>query len=216
MKREPENVYELWFHGEGRDPKRISGILSEIEKIWSQYPDMRLGQLLVNFSGRKDLFSIEDEELLGELRCNEFPIEQKESLQEEAFFEGARLFYENVDKMQKETLMDLKFKELRKYLSVIDRLSICERETGEYHNYANIREVPDTWNQCYVYGIGRVESEFRLNVGEEFLPEVKGRELGNGVYMLGCIEIVVSKEPRNQCASGKTWDEKFYMDSRFQ
>ena len=29
-----------------RDPNRIPEILKELEKIWSKYPDLRLGQLI--------------------------------------------------------------------------------------------------------------------------------------------------------------------------
>jgi len=32
-----------------RDKKRIKIILKKLEKLWLQYPDMRLGQLLENF-----------------------------------------------------------------------------------------------------------------------------------------------------------------------
>ena len=112
--------------------------------------------------------------------------------------------------------MDLKFKEFRRYLSVIDRLSICKRETLEYHNFANIREVPDTWDDCYVYGVGRIESEFVPEPYELDLREVQGRAIGNGSYLLDCIEIMVSKKPRNEYTEGETWSEKFHVDTRYQ
>lgn len=32
-----------------RDPKRIKRILALIEKLWTQHPDQRLGQLLENY-----------------------------------------------------------------------------------------------------------------------------------------------------------------------
>lgn len=57
------------FFGTGRDAGRIQGVLSELEKVWKQYPDMRLGQLLVNVCGDKDLFAIEDENLLACAHC---------------------------------------------------------------------------------------------------------------------------------------------------
>lgn len=100
--------------------------------------------------------------------------------------------------------MELKFKDFRRYLSVIDRLSICERETLVYHNFANIREVPETWDDCYVYGVGRIESEFVPDQLELDSREVKGRALGNGSYLLSCIEIMVSKKPRNEYTEGET------------
>jgi len=33
-----------------RDPNRIPEILKELEKVWSKYPDLRLGQLIINLS----------------------------------------------------------------------------------------------------------------------------------------------------------------------
>ena len=60
-----------------RDPKRIPTILKEIEKGWSKYPDLRLGQLIANISrheGHYDpskfrwLFFVEDEEFLQSLQ----------------------------------------------------------------------------------------------------------------------------------------------------
>ena len=64
------------FDGGGRDAGRISTMLSAIETVWKQYPDMRLGQLLINVCGKSDLFSVEDEKLLERLQYNAFPIEE--------------------------------------------------------------------------------------------------------------------------------------------
>ena len=33
-----------------RNPNRIPEILKELEKIWSKYPDLRLGQLIIDLS----------------------------------------------------------------------------------------------------------------------------------------------------------------------
>lgn len=52
------------FYGAERDEGRISEVLSKIETVWKQFPDFRLGQLLLNVCGPKDLFTIEDEELM--------------------------------------------------------------------------------------------------------------------------------------------------------
>lgn len=51
-----------------RDPERIPKILNEIEKIWQQYPDLRLGQLILNLEYRLPLYQIEDEELVAALK----------------------------------------------------------------------------------------------------------------------------------------------------
>ncbi len=47
-----------------RDPKRIKRILDLIEKLWTQAPDQRLGQLLMNYGGftTKDNWNIEDDD----------------------------------------------------------------------------------------------------------------------------------------------------------
>jgi uncharacterized protein YihD (DUF1040 family) len=49
-----------------RDPKRIPEFLSILQKCWEQAPDWRFGQLIENlkcFSGKSDLFYIEDADL---------------------------------------------------------------------------------------------------------------------------------------------------------
>jgi len=46
-----------------RDPDRIPLILQRIEQVWERYPDLRLGQLLLNVMGDPPLYGIEDEEL---------------------------------------------------------------------------------------------------------------------------------------------------------
>ena len=53
-----------------RDPNRIPIILDEIRKIWEQYPDFRLGQLISNVFS--DPFYVEDDDLVRALKefCN--------------------------------------------------------------------------------------------------------------------------------------------------
>ena len=54
-----------------RDPARIQKILAQIERIWVAHPDMRLGQLLVNFTETNKFeeapFFYEDDKLLADL-----------------------------------------------------------------------------------------------------------------------------------------------------
>jgi hypothetical protein len=54
-----------------RDPSRIDPVLQAIRKVWAEYPDMRLGQLLVNAIAPKEpcaeLYSIEDMVLIRKL-----------------------------------------------------------------------------------------------------------------------------------------------------
>lgn len=50
-----------------RDENRIDHILKLVGKIWHRYPDWRFGQLVTNlyrFTGHKDFFYVEDEDLL--------------------------------------------------------------------------------------------------------------------------------------------------------
>jgi hypothetical protein len=50
-----------------RDPNRIPDILSKIEKLWLNHPDLRLMQLLINAVRPEDpcseLYSMEDSKL---------------------------------------------------------------------------------------------------------------------------------------------------------
>lgn len=52
-----------------RDPKRIPEVLNELKGIWSSFPDLRLGQLLLNaIPGPVDLYYAEDEQLIKVIR----------------------------------------------------------------------------------------------------------------------------------------------------
>lgn len=49
-----------------RDPDRIPVILAQIEQLWERYPDLRLGQLILNIF-RDDFYHVEDEDLVRRL-----------------------------------------------------------------------------------------------------------------------------------------------------
>ena len=51
-----------------RDPKRIPEILNQLKSLWSSYPDLRLGQLILNVVKDPVLYYLEDEELIKVLR----------------------------------------------------------------------------------------------------------------------------------------------------
>lgn len=55
-----------------RDPDRIQPILKLVEELWTQNPDLRLGQLLVNAirpsQPAPQIFHAEDDKLLDGLR----------------------------------------------------------------------------------------------------------------------------------------------------
>lgn len=53
-----------------RDPKRIPELLALVQECWETVPDWRFGQLIENFkrfSGKSDLFYLEDDDLMKEL-----------------------------------------------------------------------------------------------------------------------------------------------------
>lgn len=54
-----------------RDSNRIPIILNELKRIWEAYPDLRLGQLILNFGPRDPaLYYIEDEDLISYMKTN--------------------------------------------------------------------------------------------------------------------------------------------------
>ena len=73
------------------------------------------------------------------------------------------------------------FGTLRKYISRIDRLSICMLETKEYSNYVFLKDVPDRYDDLYVYGIGMIESEF-YQVQEQVFDAVVGGRTSEFIY----------------------------------
>jgi uncharacterized protein YihD (DUF1040 family) len=55
-----------------RDPKRIPLILKQLEEIWQEHPDLRLGQLILNMVRGEypnpTLYYMEDDRLIDHLR----------------------------------------------------------------------------------------------------------------------------------------------------
>jgi len=97
-----------------------------------------------------------------------------------------------------EELFNLKFKELRRYISYIDRLSICLKETSRYETYLFIRDVPETFDDYYVYGIGTNHCEFVTYT--DYFNGIRDIEsAGQRFDIEKCIEILLSKTPRTQC-----------------
>ena len=57
-----------------RDPNRIYPTCNALASLWSEVPDLRLGQLLYNFQAHmasqgKDIFYLEEAELIGYLKA---------------------------------------------------------------------------------------------------------------------------------------------------
>ena len=51
-----------------RDPDRIPEILAALGEVWSQYPDLRLGQLILNVVQDPMLYYIEDRALIERIK----------------------------------------------------------------------------------------------------------------------------------------------------
>lgn len=75
------------------------------------------------------------------------------------------------------------FGEIRKFCSVIDRVSICMMEDLSYENFERIRDVPHSYDDKYLYGFGGIESEFTEGEKRMLRP---------------CMEIMLSKMPRKE------------------
>lgn len=80
---------------------------------------------------------------------------------------------------------EIKFGSIRKYCSIIDRVSICRKETLCYENYESINLVPDKYNDKFLYGIGIIESEFDDTIKQ-------------------CIEIMISDTPKKRNRNAKS------------
>lgn len=50
-----------------RKEERIDPVLERLGKVWKQYPDLRLGQLILNVARDPMLYYLEDEELIKTL-----------------------------------------------------------------------------------------------------------------------------------------------------
>lgn len=51
-----------------RNPDRIQSVLNEIKKVWLKYPDLRLGQLILNVENQTNLYYVEDDRLIELLK----------------------------------------------------------------------------------------------------------------------------------------------------
>lgn len=101
-----------------------------------------------------------------------------------------------------EEYWDLKFGNLRRYISVIDRISICMHETLQYENYRLIREVPELYDDYYVYGVGMIESEFSENdnypdKNTHYKKDESMCAMQVPITLKMCIEIMLAQTPRD-------------------
>ena len=79
--------------------------------------------------------------------------------------------------------MTLKFKDIKPYIAKFaSPVSINIHGKGDYKNYIQINQVPEEYDEMYLYGIGSYEDYFDFS-GER--------------RWMNAIEIVVSKTPRS-------------------
>ena len=93
--------------------------------------------------------------------------------------------------------MAIKFKEIKKYLSRVEKVSICF-EDGHYDNYMLPSDIPEgKYDELYIFGVGMADVEFPMDVYNEPKEFPQRISLKEG-FTLGCsLEIVVHEEPRD-------------------
>ena len=68
-----------------RDINRIDPFLKEFGELWKQYPDLRFGQIMSNMARhmqmdyRKDMFFMEDDELMAAMKKAFFGVKKNET-----------------------------------------------------------------------------------------------------------------------------------------
>lgn len=51
-----------------RNPDRIDKVLNTISKVWKKYPDLRLGQLIINVIPEDKIYNVEDDILENKIK----------------------------------------------------------------------------------------------------------------------------------------------------
>lgn len=51
-----------------RNPDRINRVLNTISKVWEKYPDLRLGQLIINVIPEDKIYNVEDDILESKIK----------------------------------------------------------------------------------------------------------------------------------------------------
>lgn len=112
--------------------------------------------------------------------------------------------------------MEIKFKEIRRFLARNIRLSICFLD-GHYHNYLLVSDILSSeYDEFYVYGVGMTDVEFSLDIYSE-PDEINGEVniFGRNFTIQPAIEIVLSDRPRdierNICDNLTFKDLKSYL-----
>lgn len=51
-----------------RNPDRIDEVLNTISRVWKKYPDLRLGQLIINVVPEDRIYNVEDDVLENKIK----------------------------------------------------------------------------------------------------------------------------------------------------
>lgn len=80
--------------------------------------------------------------------------------------------------------VNIKFKDIRDVISMIDNVSIVKKKDLSYENFNSMRDVPSCYDDLYVWGVGGVK---------ELFPD---RSNPNESYEQNGIEIIVNDSPK--------------------
>lgn len=59
------DIKNPWAGLPSRDPRRIPYLLLRLEAAWEKYPDLRLGQLILNVIDKDSLYHMECEQIVS-------------------------------------------------------------------------------------------------------------------------------------------------------
>ena len=83
-------------------------------------------------------------------------------------------------------LLEIKFGEMRKYLDVVSYITVrMHNEDQTYENFQRSVDVPHTYDDYYVYGVGLADEFFE----DKYQPGEKA--------FFPCIEVILSETPRD-------------------
>lgn len=97
------------------------------------------------------------------------------------------VLHEKPREIERSTDEDLVFRDLRSYLQIGRHFSVVNREEWSYELYEYRNDIPEKYDNMYVYGIGMEDNP----TIEESL-----RELEYGTYLKKRMAIVLSDKPR--------------------
>ncbi|MBQ8922688.1 MAG: hypothetical protein IJ060_11130 [Oscillospiraceae bacterium] len=175
----PSNPYVLMSDAELRDFIQYS---YDVEEMYMEYlkgfkPSQRMVEEVLK-SSREEFFKKN-----GYYGTNEDAVRLTEEAREEI-------------RMEKEW-KQLKFGVFRKYISKIDCVSIYNKDTLQYENYMFIDEVPEKYDELYLFGISKIQSKFKASQAPDVVMEMSEKMALDDIVYADCIEIMLSKLPRS-------------------